>query len=589
MVSRICLDIETDGLKPNKIHCLCLEDYETGEKWSFTSPSDIKEGQKLVDTYDEVIGHNLIAYDLPALEKITGWVPKAKVIDTLVMSRLIFADMYNDDAVKNWSADVMPKRYWGSHALKAWGLRLGDHKGDYDGGWETLSHEMLVYCEQDVSLTLNVLRRLEKEGFSQESIDLEHSLAQICYEVGNNGWTFNLEKAGQFYAELSQKRSDLDEKLQTLFEPWVVEEDFYPKVNNKSRGYVKGELFVKKTTINFNPQSRHHIAFCLKNKYNWKPKVFTPSGEAKIDENTLKDLPFPEAKLLAEMFLLNKRISQLAEGRGSWMKLCDLDGKLRHSIITGGTISGRASAKNFAAHTVPAVSAPYGNQCRELFGVPKGWSLVGSDLSGIEVRILASMLHRYDGGEYCDIILNGDIHQYNADALGISRQESKTWLYATLFGAGNALIGKIVGGTAKDGKRLTDNYKKAVPAFDRLKQELVKVFNKRGYILGLDKRKLYIRSQSRLLSQLLQSGGALVSKKWLQLVYHEIRKQNLNSQVKVIGYIHDELQISCENEEVGKIVSDITIRMAQEAGKAFALNIEINAESKLGTTWADTH
>ena len=125
-----------------------------------------------------------------------------------------------------------------------------------------------------------------------KSYKVEHDLAALCYRIGRAGWSFDMDKAAKLYGDLSQKRSDLEHELLKLFPAWTVEEEFIPKVNNKTRGYIKGEPFIKSKTIEFNPNSRKHIEYCLRQKYNWKPKVFTEAGSAKIDEQTLSTLPF---------------------------------------------------------------------------------------------------------------------------------------------------------------------------------------------------------------------------------------------------------------------------------------------------------
>ena len=587
-MSRYCFDLESDGLIPkvSVVHCIVLKDLDDGKITKFGgSKESIVAAVRLLENADEIIGHNIIAYDNQVLDQLYGFKPKGKITDTLVMARLIYADIYTNDILRE--IKDMPRNLYGSHSLKAWGMRLGEYKGDYTGGWEHYSQEMLDYCAQDVVVSSKLHKTLISEDFSQTSIDLEHSLAAICYRIGQNGWNFDVEAAGKLYAKLSKEREELRVTLLTLFPPWTIEEPFVPKVNNKKLGYVKGEEFIKKHVVEFNPNSRKHIAYCLMKKYSWRPKSFTPNGEPKIDETILLSLAFPEAKTLARMFLLNKRISQLAEGNGSWLKLVDADGRLRHTIISGGTVSGRAAHRSPALSTVPAVSAPFGEECRSLFKPYRGHTLVGIDLSGIEVRILASMLN--DNGEYARHILEGDIHEFNRVAAKLdTRAQSKTLLYAMLFGAGDALLGKIVKGGRAEGKKIRQNFETAVPAFAQLKKDL-KVAFERGYLIGLDKRRLHVRSEGRLLSQLLQSGGALVAKKWLQLVDQYIEDNDLRSKVFIVGWIHDELQISISKELDIDETANKFKRLSKRAGEAFSLKIPIDSEWKQGSSWAATH
>ena len=552
-------------------------------------PDEIDEGVQLLAEAEEIIGHNIIDFDIPAIQLVyPDFKPTGTVTDTLVLSRLIKHELFAEDAERGFSIDDFPKRMWGSHSLKAWGLRLYNFKDDYEGGWEEFSDEMLTYCVQDTHVTHTLYHHLMKTDPSEQSIYLEHRMAEICKEIGNNGWTFNGSAAAELYADLSQKRHEIEDTLKDLFPPWEVTEDFYPKRDNKTLGYKKDELFIKKKTVYFNAGSRQHIQRCLEDKYNWKPKTFTESGQAKIDEKVLNKLPFPEAKKLGQFFLLQKRIGMLAEGNGSWMKKVSDDGRLRHTIVSNACTSSRAAHRSPNLGQVPSAGSPYGKECRSLFGPPKGWVLCGTDLSGIEVRCLASYLYPYDNGEYAKQILEGDIHSYNQRAAGLeTRSQAKTWLYATLYGAGDSLIGQIAGGKAALGRKLKQNYDKAVPAFATLKKRLKQAYG-RGYIKAIDGRKLQIRSEHRCLSQLLQSCGAIVSKQWVMMTYDEIKKQHGNDAF-IMGWIHDEMQIACRNNEVAEHVGNIARRMAEASGTSLGLKIGIAAEYSVGKTWCDTH
>ena len=582
-------DLESNGLLDtiHTIWCIVCREIDTGEVLEY-GPSEIKQALDLLSEADEIIGHNILDYDIPAIQIVyPGWTYKGKATDTLVLSRLIYGDLFNDDAERNYDPEKFQKRLWGSHSLKAWGMRLGDFKDDYDGGWEAYSDVMLSYCVQDTKVTDTLYKKLMKTEPSQQSIDLEHRMAVICKEIGSNGWTFDKSKATALYALLAQKRHEIEDSLKDLFEPWTVEEDFYPKRDNKTLNYKAGELFVKSKTVYFNPGSRQHIEKCLKDKYKWKPKEYSPSGQAVINDSVLSKLHYPEAKRLAEFFLIQKRIGMLAEGNGAWLKKVSPDGKLRHRLNSNGCVSSRSTATSPNLQQVPSSNSLYGKECRELFGVPEGWWLCGSDLSGIEVRLLASYLHPYDGGEYAKVILEGDVHQYNADKIGLSRVQSKIWLYATLYGGGDRLIGAIAGGGAKKGKELKDNFDKAVPAFATLKKNLRTAFG-RGYIKALDGRKLKVRSEHRCLSQLLQSAGAIVAKQWVMMTHNQI-KQKYGADAVIVGFIHDEIQIACKTKEIAENVGNIAGRMAEETGVILGVKVRINSDYTVGRNWSETH
>lgn len=591
---RMFFDLETDGLDPDVIHCIAVGE-EGHPVWSY-GPDQIKEGLEMLCEADELIAHNGIGYDFKVIEKLyPTWPFKGKRVDTLVLSRLIRADLKNEDFEFNWAVEEMPRRMYGSHGLKAWGLRLqknlgsGFLKGDYDGGWEHWSQEMQDYCEQDVKVTMALYKYLKPDAWPQEALDMAHQISTIAEDIGKAGWTFDEAKAGKLYAELCTRREELDHELQDLFEPWEVHETFIPKRNNKTLGYIEGEPFIKTTVVNFNHNSRRHIEFCLTKKYGWKPSKKTPQGHAIIDDVVLGELDYPEAKKLSELFLIQKRIGQLAEGPQAWMKKVDSDGKLRHRIICPSTRTLRCTHIQPNLSQVPAVRLPYGQQCRELFTVPSGYQLVGSDLSGIEIRLFAHFCAAYDGGDYAKKVLESDIHQSNAEAFSdeqtkVERSVAKGALYALLYGSGDYRLGAMVGKGAKEGKRLKDNFIAAVPSYGILKDK-VEQASEKGFITSLGGNRIKVNSTHTALNSLLQSASSAVSSMWLILLSNEIKRQNLD--VTILGWIHDEVQMAVKGDP--DHVGNLARRCAKEAGEAFSLRIPIEAEYSVGRTWADTH
>ena len=583
MTERLFFDLESNGLLDtiDRIHCIGILNLDSGDYRGY-KPDEVDSALLRLSKADEIIGHNIINYDIPAIQIVKpGWNTEAKITDTLILSRLIYSDLKRED----WDASRdMPKRLYGSHSLAAWGHRLQNHKGDYTGGWESWSEEMHEYMEQDVRLTAHLYGIFDVDKVSERAIELEHQVAWITESIGNAGWTFDEVKAGELFAELAARRQELDSELQDLFEPWEVSETIVPKVNNKKLGYQKGVPFEKRKTVYFNYMSRRQIEFCLRRKYGWKPKLLTNDGHAQIDDVVLANLPYPEAKRLSEIFLIQKRIGQLAEGKQAWLKKVEKDGKLRHRIISGGCISGRASHVGPNLAQVPSVRQPYGKQCRELFTVQPGYSLVGSDLSGLELRCLAHFLN--DGGAYAKEILSGDIHTANQQAAGLdTRDQAKTFIYTLIFGGGDAKLGQVVGSSPTAGRKLRDNFFKAVPAFKELKTQLG-VASEKGWIYGLDKRRLKVRSQHSVMSTLIQSAGAVLCKQWLVEIDHAIKEANLDAQV--IAWVHDEVQIQVKKGDED-VVGDIARRAAKKAGEAYSFRCPIEAEYAHGRTWRDTH
>jgi DNA polymerase I-like protein with 3'-5' exonuclease and polymerase domains len=274
---------------------------------------------------------------------------------------------------------------------------------------------------------------LKPWDYSKTAIDLEHEVATLCFKIEQNGWPFDVRKATELYSRLAQRREELKVELQGLFDPWEeVDRVVTYKRDNKKLEVKAGDTRTYYKTVVFNPGSRQHIQRCLETKYGWKPEVFTPSGQAKIDEETLKRLEYPEAKKLAEWFLVEKRIGQLAEGDQAWLKL-ERNGKVHGSYNTNGAVTGRATHSNPNIAQVPSGSAEYGRECRELFGCPPGWKLVGADYSGLELRCLAHYMATFDNGAYGREVVEGDVHTANQKAAGLpTRNNAKTFIYAFL-------------------------------------------------------------------------------------------------------------------------------------------------------------
>ena len=580
-------DIETDGLIEDftKVHCIVVYDVEKNVMNSFAGEETI-DGLFCLKNYDRIIGHNIISFDLPILKKFYKWEPNPsqEVVDTLVMSKLI----YPDRAVRDSKKNSIDKDMYGRHSLKSWGQRLGLQKGDFTD-FKEFSPEMVVYCENDVELNYLLYRKLMEADFSDESIKLEHDIHKICLKQTENGFPFDIRKASRLYAILAEKRSVLQKELKEAFGNWTESETFIPKVNNKSRGYVKGVPFIKEKVITFNPNSRKHIAKRLHDIHGWEPTEFTPTEEPKIDENVLSKLPYPEAQLMAEAFRVNKLIAQLSEGKHAWL-YHEKDGKIHGSVNTMGSVSSRCSHSHPNIGQVPSVKGFYGKECRELFYAPKGFSLLGCDVSGLEIRVVSHYLASFDSGNYAKTVVEGDIHEANRVATNLpTRDQAKTFIYGLLYGAGDAKLGQIVGKDAREGKKLKDLFFKKVPAFKKLRQ---KVFTKaeNGFLFGLDGRKVPVRSVHSSLNTLCQSAGAIICKKWVVEFHKCMEKAGFieGTDYKQVAFVHDEIQVLVKKgteDEVGRIaVEAITI-----AGNLLNLNVPLTGEYNFGSNWAETH
>lgn len=617
-MTTLIFDIESDGLIPEmtKLHCLCIRDFDDGEKLSLHANSaySFKHGLELLMNADMIVGHNIIKFDIPAIQKIYPWFkPKGIVRDTLVMARLLNPEIAKSD-LGLVQKGILPRNMTGRYSLESFGYRLGEYKGDYKGGWEHWSQEMQDYCEQDVEVTTKLwdrcLARQEKYGFSDESISLEHDVAEIIGRQERNGFGFDRAKAELLYTDLLARRIELERELKGGFPPRVVKTVFIPKVNNKTRGYEKGVPFTKETIVEFNPGSRQHIATWLKEMYGWEPQEFTEDGSAKVDDTVLNKLPYPSAKLLAEYFLVQKRIGQLAEGKEGWLRN-EKNGRIHGQVITNGACTGRMTHRGPNMAQVPSNSAPYGDRCRELFIPRKGWKQIGCDADALELRCLAGYMAAYDGGEYIDVVLKGDksigtdMHSVNCRALDMDpklpyavdgamikgRDIAKTWFYAFIYGAGDLKLGITVGKpVANRGKKDRAAFLKNLPALGTLTDRVKDKVGKTGQLKGLDGRILFVRSQHSALNTLLQSAGAILMKRALVILDQDLQAAGLVPGVhyEFMGNIHDEWQIEAlpdNADQVGQVAADAI----RKAGEYYQFKCPLAGNYDLGDSWKDCH
>ena len=543
----IYLDLEANGLTPDTIWCVVTR--ENGVSQVHTRADTLCEA--LAGSVS-VCGHNLIGYDLPVLERLWGLsVAPERIVDTLVLSRLFD-----------------PSRQ-GGHSLRAWGETLGFPKGDHDD-WSRLSEEMINYCKQDVAVTEAVHQQLVKdmEDFAPECIELEHKVQFAVQQQERNGWVLDQQLANELCATFKEGMNAIEAELQEMFPP-IVEE----RISEKT-----GKRLKDKVTV-FNVGSRQQVAERLATKgAKWNEK--TPSGKPVVDEKTLKENNHvPEAGKVLEYLTLQKRYAQVH----SWLEAVEEDGRVHGRVISNGAVTGRMTHQSPNMAQVPASHSPYGHECRSCWTVPEGKKLVGFDASGLELRMLA---HYMDDKEFTNVLLTEDIHTRNQMAAGLeTRPQAKTFIYAFLYGAGDAKIGSVVGGSARDGADLKQRFLRNTPALESLRERVTRA-SQRGYLRGLDGRRLRVRSEHAALNTLLQAAGAIVMKKALVILDDYAQQWKLN--YKFIGNIHDEVQSEVAADQAQKF-GWLAVECLKAAGVEYNLRCPLDGEFKVGTTWAETH
>jgi len=543
----IYLDLEANGLDPDTIWCVVTR--QNGETEVHLDQRSLR---KALEGSVSVCGHNLIGYDLPVLKRLWGLsVASERIVDTLVLSRLFD-----------------PSRL-GGHSLRAWGETLGFPKGDHDD-WSRLSQEMIDYCIQDVAVTEAVHKKLvtDMTDFSQESIDLEHKVQYAVQQQERNGWVLDQELARDLCATFKEGMNEIEAELQKMFPP-IVEE----RISEKT-----GKRLKDKVTV-FNVGSRQQVAARLATKgAKWNEE--TPSGKPVVDEKTLKENSHvPEAGKVLEYLTLQKRYAQVH----SWLEAVKDDGRVHGRVISNGAVTGRMTHQSPNMAQVPASHSLYGHECRSCWTVPQESKLVGFDASGLELRMLA---HYMDDEEFTNVLLREDIHTRNQMAAGLeTRPQAKTFIYAFLYGAGDAKIGTIVGGTARDGRTLKQRFLRNTPSLESLRERITRAAG-RGYLTGLDGRRLRVRSEHAALNTLLQAAGAIVMKKALVILDDYAQQWKLN--YKFIGNIHDEVQSEVVADQAEKF-GWLAVECLKASGIHYNLRCPLDGEYKVGTTWAETH
>ena len=557
--NKVVFDIETT-MTADKIWCIVCKHNDTYYQFR---QDKLHRFEEFIKQTDEVIGHNIIGFDIPVINKIFGYdlFKHCKITDTLILSRLL-SPMIE-----------------GGHSLKNWGIKLGQNKIAFEQ-FDFFSEEMLTYCRNDVDLTQKLYKFLIKrtEDFG-ESIELEHDVAKIIQKQHERGFKIDIVEANMLQAKFQEDMNNLQSKVRETFPPLKIETEFIPKSNNKTRGYVKGVPFIKVKYKEFNLGSRQQIAERLV-MLGWKPKKKTEKGHTIVDEKVLSQIKnIPEADLIKKFLTLQKRIAQV----NSWIEATREDGRVHGKVITNGTITGRMSHQSPNMAQVPAVYSPYGKECRALWVVNNKYKLVGVDASGLELRMLA---HYMNDKDYIHEIVNGDIHTTNQIAAGLeSRDESKTFIYAFIYGAGSKKIGSIIGGNERDGDRVKEKFLRATPSLRRLREKVDGVSKKR-WIRGLDQRRIIIRHPHAALNTLLQGAGSCVMKKALTLLHKNV----ITKQIKAfpVVNVHDEFQYEVEEsraEEFGKLAVQSII----DAGKQLNIRCPLDGKYKVGSNWAETH
>ena len=611
-MNELVFDIETNAIEDwswlsdlETIHCIAIANPNENVERTVDLYSDrnekgkrIKDGLMRLSLADRLIGHNIDRFDIRAIKKLYPEVMlgNCSTVDTLLASKIMQPDVLSKDYQKK----DFPAKLRGKYSLESWGVRLGQLKGDFGKttDWSEYTEEMGEYCCKDVVVTAKLWNEI-KQTFNEDVYLLEKDFLDIILGQEFTGVGFDEEAAYKLHSELIGVKVDIEKELQGKFPPqeelmktpqYYFDPDTLENYRRKldAPDHIRPNLLpgpLRKRSIPFNPNSRLQIGKALIEMYGWEPKEFTGEGRPKVDEKVLESLEYPEAKVLARYLTICKRIGQLSDGKESWLRT-SMNGRIHGRVDTLGTISSRCSHSRPNLAQVPAIGSPWGEECRRLFVPAEGMVMVGCDMSGLELRCLAHYLARWDGGEYAKIIQDGDIHEFNAEKMRVSRAKGKGIMYATLYGAGDLLVGQLVGGGKREGRTMKDMLEKGIPALKKLKRAIANRLKTQDWLPAIDGRRLPIRSEHSALNLLLQSAGSILMKKATILMNQEIEEQGLLA--NQIMHIHDEVQFESLESDAHN-VGRIAVQAMRESGDQFAFRCPLDGEYKIGKSWADTH
>lgn len=613
-MNTLIYDIEADELleKVSVIHCIVTKSLQTGEVNTYdTDHGDIEEGITALNEADGLIAHSGMAYDDKAILKLHG-VEVKTTEDTLLMSRAAYPNRKELDFNLARSGKI-PKNMIGRHSLESWGYRLGFLKGDYgkqENAWEKFTPEMLEYCIQDVEVTARLYDRLMKLHVQPQVYQVEVNIARICQQQEINGFPFDFHKAVALHQKILKRKNQLSSEItEVLGGVWIYNlGEVIPKRTIRYKKVLQADRtegcpFTQISIKEFNPTSRAQVAKRLVERVGWEPTIFGTDGVPELSETTIKTIEHPIKEILAEQFMLQIRLGQMAEGRQGYMKVMKPDGRIHGRINPMGTVTSRATHSSPNMSAVPANDKPWGKEFRELFTAPKGMLIFGTDISGLEARMLSHYMWAWDDGAYADILLNGDIHTENQKATGLAtRPSAKTFFYALLYGSGDENLGEVINESLgiittqqknrAKGKAARAKLYKGLPALGALTDAVKAKAKALGYLKGIDGRAIPVRSQHSALNSLLQCAGSVVSKYWIVNIHNTLKELGYidGKDYQQLSWSHDDIQLAFDpvslNKETLHKISQDAIELA---AKQLKIRLPLAVDSNVGINWSETH
>ena len=609
---RLCYDIETNGLDPDTIWVLVAQNLDTDVIYKFSDHDNlhgsIRDGISLLENAELLVGHNIIGFDNRVIDNLYGTNLNSKRChDTFIMSQTL--------------------RYKRSHrhGLAGWGEALGNSKGDYND-WSNYNKEMLKYCIQDVKVNVDVYNRLlqeysalhAKNPLIKKGLEIEHDAAKFNTLVKEQGWKFDTVKAEDTRLSMLDRMFDIENVMHPKLGMKTVYIDKEPRTPKFKKNGEYNVHTVKQLSEFFGkailPTDTHLMPagkefqrteqkqidlgstplvkeWLLDNgwipdEYNRKKvdgRWITQTDSPKFTTASLEKMG-PYGKIIDEYYTIRSR-KAVVEG---WLAKVQ-DGRLNGNMWTIGTATFRA--RHEVIVNLPAVTAEWGHELRELLIADDGMVVVGADSSGNQLR---GLCHYVNNSDFTREVIYGDQHQRNADSLGCSRALAKSYLYAYLFGAGDAKLGQVLTGKSNSsvGKKSRDDFARGIRGLQELKDSVSKTWKQTsfqthgGWFPALDGRPVFCPSEYQTLNYLLQSAEGITCKAALSWAMNKIEEEGIDAQPRL--WYHDEMCFQCKPEDAER-VGQILQEAYAEGPKWFNVDCMGGGDPVQGTSYADVH
>jgi|TARA_R110001606_G_scaffold77285_4_gene178562 DNA polymerase-1 len=611
---RLVYDIECNGLTPDTIWMIVAQNLDTNQIYKFSDHDNlhgtIADGAALLQNAELLVGHNIIGFDNMVMDKICGTTLNEKrVHDTWVMSQVL--------------------RYKRNHrhGLAGWGESLGNSKITYEDGWDAYSREMLRYCVQDVRVNVDVYNELlieyKKVAEFNPKIKLgmqaEHETAKFNAFCKNKGWYFDMKEAKELLGTMQQRMAEISNTIEPQMGTKVVFIDKEPKTPKykKNGTYTAttakllSEYFETKVSIEDTHLAGPSFKFQRTTKeqsklgsqeavkewlttIGWKPDEYNRkkigrewvTTGPKLTTSSLSKLG--EVGLMVDEYYVLRHKASLMEGWVERVEITD-DKRLHGNMWTIGTPTFRVRHEVIA--NLPGIETPWGKEIRGMLKPDPGTVIVGADSAGNQLR---GLCHYVGNDDFTNEVRYGDQHQRNADALGCSRGIAKGYLYAYLFGAGDAKLGQVLTGKSNSevGRKSRINFSKGIKGLEELKKKLLGIWNKTshnqgdGWFPALDGRPVFCGSGHQTLNYLLQAAEGVTCKAALMWAWDKIKEEKLRAEPRL--FYHDEMAFQSHPDDA-KRVGEILKESFTAGPELFGVTCMDGGDYVIGESYADVH